>query len=68
MSRKDAATPFWNDVSESITQLVHDGGVVLPLALEGDNTVKSILTLLYVLSQDVHIIHKLQELPLGFIA
>ncbi|KAF8518210.1 dynactin [Gautieria morchelliformis] len=40
MSRKDAAPPSWTDVTESIVQLVQDGGAVLPLALETDNVVK----------------------------
>lgn len=44
MSRKEAAAPSWNDVSQSIAQLMHDGGVLLPLALEADNVVKSNLT------------------------
>jgi hypothetical protein len=68
MSRKDATSPSWNDVSESIAQLMHDGGVVLPLALDTDNVVKSILTPLYPLPLNAHIFHKLQESLRGFIA
>ncbi|KAF8589530.1 hypothetical protein K439DRAFT_1332697 [Ramaria rubella] len=40
MSSRDAGIASWDDVTDSVAQLVRDGGVVLPLALEAENVVK----------------------------